>query len=272
MNINEASETAPLSTRELHELASLDVLGLLDDDERAGFERAFRTATPEIQAQIRADQVRFADIDQLLPSVDPPVGLKARVLDAVREVISAASEPIASIGASPAMAMRSSAPIWRAACIGFATASMVLAGFAWKVNADSRTLTAAFQSNKISDELVKNVAPGFTRMLTKPSMQHVAFAPVAADLGKAAAALFVDADTKTAYLVCDGLPIAGGQYKLVIKDPSGQPAATHPFQANSGNFFIYIPNVDTNSLNSMQIYAPSPSGGVAEPLLESKGA
>ena len=63
------------NTRDLLEYAALDALGLLDDAEREEFERAFRAASPEVQAMVRREQTRAADIDAILPRVEAPAGL-----------------------------------------------------------------------------------------------------------------------------------------------------------------------------------------------------
>ncbi|XOV76882.1 MAG: hypothetical protein ACFHWZ_08725 [Phycisphaerales bacterium] len=76
-----------MTTQEMIEMASLDALGMLDADERAEFEAAFRAASPSVQAQVRREQKRFADAEHLLPEVDPPAGMKFRVMSAIRDAI-----------------------------------------------------------------------------------------------------------------------------------------------------------------------------------------
>ena len=76
-----------MTTHELLELASLDAMGLLDPEEREAFELAFRAAAPALQAQIRREQLRLSYIDGILPVVEPPPGLRARVMAKVREAI-----------------------------------------------------------------------------------------------------------------------------------------------------------------------------------------
>ena len=124
-----------MMTRDLFELASLDVLGLLDDEERREFERAFRAAPPAVQAQVRREQLRAAHAvqsDEWLPAVDTPTGLKGRVVSSVREAIDAARAGEFSdhmsrkIGFFTLALQRNVSPLWRAACIGLLTASAVL--------------------------------------------------------------------------------------------------------------------------------------------------
>jgi hypothetical protein len=78
-----------MNLQQMIESAILDAMGLLDDSEREQFERAFRTASPVIQAQIRREQTRLSQIEALLPDVTPPASLRAAVVDAVRRQIEA---------------------------------------------------------------------------------------------------------------------------------------------------------------------------------------
>ncbi len=261
-----------MTSRDLFEMASLDVLGLLDEQERLDFEQAFRAAPPHIQAQIRAEQVRATDIDRLLPQVDPPAGLRGRVLAAVREAIaSVGSEPIARIGPN-GLAAWSSAPLWRAACIGFATASMVLGLSSWHLSRTVQSITDTAMSSRTTDALVRQSGPKFINMLTRPSMKHVAFTPAAKDYdGKASAGLYVDSKTQTAYLVCSGMQVLSGTYRLVVEDAAGSARQIKEFEAGAGTFFIALEHVDVRSLRQLQIQAPQPNGARPETLLVASG-
>lgn len=261
-----------MTSRDLFELASLDVLGLLDEQERVEFEDAFRAAPPHIQAQIRAEQVRFADADRMLPQVETPAGLRGRVLAAVREAIASVNaEPIGRIGFAAPMAW-SSAPLWRAACIGFATASMVLGVAAWRLSLTVQNITDTAMSNSTTDALADAVGPRFIDMLTRPTMTHVAFAPAAKDYdGKASAGLYVDTNTRTAYLVCSGMQVLGGSYRLVIDNGEAGTQQVKEFEAGAGAFFIALDRVDVDALRRMQIQAPQPNGARPQTLLVASG-
>jgi hypothetical protein len=258
-----------MNTRDLFEMASLDVMGLLDEQERSAFEEAFRAAPPHIQAQIRAEQTRATDLAAVLPDVEAPVGLRSKVLSGIHEAITAVQNgPVASIGPGGRLSMAT--PIWRAACIGFATASLVLAGFSWKVTQDNKSMVGMALSNSLSADLAKKAGPGLTSMLTKPTLRHVSFSPTAPDAaGRAAAALFFDASSKTAYLICDSLPQIDGDYRLVVQGKAGT-AVVSQFRAGTGNFFVPIPEFDSEGLESMRIQAPSADGS-STPLLVTSG-
>ncbi|MBL8744793.1 MAG: hypothetical protein JNK58_00395 [Phycisphaerae bacterium] len=261
-----------MTSRDLFEMASLDVLGLLDEQERAQFEEAFRSAPPHIQAQIRAEQLRATDVERILPQVEPPAGLRGRVLAAVREAIaSVGSEPIARIGAN-GVASWSTAPIWRAACLGFATASMVLGVSAWHLSRTVQNITDTAMSSRTTDALAARSGPKFIDMLTRPTMTHVAFSPAAKDYdGKASAGLYVDTHTRTAYLVCSGMQVLGGSYRLIVDNGNGATRQIKEFEAGAGTFFIALDQVDISALKQLQIQAPQPNGARPETLLVASG-
>lgn len=260
-----------MTSRDLFELASLDVLGLLDEQERLEFEEAFRAAPPHIQAQIRAEQVRATDIDRVLPRVDPPAGLRGRVLAAVREAIASVGEPVGRIGPGGVVGW-SSAPIWRAACIGFATASLVLGVSAWHLSRTVQNVTDAAISSGTTQTLASKSGPKFIDMLTRPTLKHVSFTPAAKDYeGKASAGLYVDTNTRTAYLVCSGMQIAAGSYRLVIEDGNGRAQPVKEFEAGAGTFFVTLEQVDVSNLGRLRIQAPQPGGARQETLLVASG-
>lgn len=89
-----------MSTRELVELAQLDAMGLLDEQEAREFEAAFAAAPVEIQEQIRSEQSRLCVLEPVLPDVKAPEHLRARVLASVHEAI---VESIVESAPEPAM-------------------------------------------------------------------------------------------------------------------------------------------------------------------------
>src|SRR5262249_53868009 len=118
-----------MKTQELLELAALDALGLLDENERETFDRAFRAAPPALQAQIRREQTRIAGDDWLLPKVQRPIGLRARVLAAWREAVSAVSNRGRArrlVGSLALLPSRGVSPFWRAGAIGCAAATITM--------------------------------------------------------------------------------------------------------------------------------------------------
>src|SRR5882672_10291884 len=114
-----------MNLQQMIELAVLDAMGLLDETEQGQFESAFRAAAPQVRAQVRREQTRLSVIEALLPDVEPPAGLRAAVLDAVRRQILAAGlggrNGVAGV-LPPMIRSRAVSPWWRAAALGMAAA------------------------------------------------------------------------------------------------------------------------------------------------------
>ena len=231
-----------MTTRELFEQANLDALGLLDEEERAAFERAFRAASPAVRAQIRREQLRMSDLESLLPDVDPPVGLRHKVLARWREAVL----NVGSAGRiSPeALGRRgSSAPIWRAACIGFATATVVISMFfVWMAQEHGR-MAETVQRNTSLDDLQRAAGPELLDLLTAPQSRRLTFVAAHAESAEAGSTirLYFDPERETAGLLCRDLPISPEgehltRYRLVIERPDGAFERVHEFTAQAGVF------------------------------------
>src|SRR5688572_1624157 len=116
-----------MTVQQLIELSILDAMGLLDEEERLQFESAFRSASPGVQAHVRREQTRLSRIESLLPEVEPPVGLRALVLEAVRaHMASEVTDDGLSSLVIPMARSRSVSPLWRAGALGLAAASLML--------------------------------------------------------------------------------------------------------------------------------------------------
>lgn len=214
-----------MNTRDLFENASLDVLGLLDDQERKAFEQAFRAADPALQAQIRREQLRVSAIDRWLPDVAPPAGLKSRVVGAVRDAIVAvrdgeARERVAHRAGIFSIALqRNVSPLWRAACIGLATATIVLGGAVLRVEQQYRTVASTVASDQRLTDVASTFGPKFADSLLADSSAKVSFR--AADGSTARAALVIHEDAGDAYLLTRDLPSVDGGYRLVRLNDQG---------------------------------------------------
>lgn len=126
-----------MTIQDLLESAQLDALGLLDEQDRDAFERAFQAAPEALQKQIRREQERLCRMDALLPEVDLPDTLWPKVKAAVLQAQAAAIAEVdgtviphtaAERNVRPLPMSRASAVhrLWRAAAIAFATAAVVL--------------------------------------------------------------------------------------------------------------------------------------------------
>jgi hypothetical protein len=115
MGVNEGHDGAarPGDTNrgaDLRGLAMLDAMGMLDDVDASDFDRAFRDASPAVQAELRELQASVAtDPAFLAASEDPPADLKARTLARVMTDVERQDErfaPIAHIGRTASRASR----------------------------------------------------------------------------------------------------------------------------------------------------------------------
>jgi len=269
-----------MTIRDLLEQASLDALGLLDDEERAEFEAAFRSAPPEIQAQVRREQRRAAELDAILPEVDSPPGLRARVIAAVRKAIAdvstpaASLEPVATIGRGGLWSFTRATPVWRAACIGFATATVVLSGgFAW-MRHENRQL-AALQSSDQTIEAFQKTTAGARAMeiLAARNRQGVSLVPAANDIAEGVVAnLYLDVERGEAVLFCKGLPALDGAYKLVIDDGSSQ-RRVQDFKSTTGGLIpVVVKGLKSQDLKSLAIIGQDSAGGPERTILRATGA
>ena len=229
--------THRMSTHELLEMASLDALGLLTDEERAAFEAGFQTAPPALQAQLRAEQARMAGDDSLLPPVTPPVGLRARVLAAVREAIGA-SRTVAGRIAPDILPGRGVTPIWRAAAIGCLAASIVFGFTTLHMMRTFETVAEQGAATAYHEQLIRDFGPRVKKSLLDPNLQKVAFTVSAGDEAPrgASAAVFLDARTGTGEFYCANLPDTDGEYQLVLMDQDGNIAEAVLKFTSSGPF------------------------------------
>lgn len=216
--------TPSYSTRELIELSLLDAMGLLDEEERTGFERAFSRTSPEIQAHIRREQTRLAYIDFLLPAVEPAAGLRSAVLEAVRRAMSEGAEAEVEAEAAFMPALRPSrrvSPLWRAGAVGLATAAVVLGFTTLQMRATYDHLEEMRRNNEFVDQTLQNLGPSFQENIFNENIRHVMFKPASANV-RGMAVLLLNTETRQASLVCQKLPAEGGRdYQLVVLNEDG---------------------------------------------------
>ncbi len=271
----------PCKTNDLLELASLDVLGLLDAEEREAFERAFRAAPPALQAQIRREQLRVSSMDDLLPAVEPPLGLRARVLAALRDAVQStvpARRDIAGRIVPELAPVRGVNRWWRAGAIGAAAASVVLAFATVQMRYDYNQLVSAERRNQTTDFFFKTFGPRFEQSLFNPSTRFVHFVPAGAPAadgdadGVTKATLVLDSETKKGQLYLKNMSSAGGQYALVIINEQGQEtSAVLTFSsagAGAGVERREIERLDLEGISGLAIIETS--GGSAQTLLRTR--
>lgn len=230
-----------MNLQTLLENAHLEALGLLDEQERAAFDAAFAASPPAIQAHVRDEQARWAQLDFLLPSVEIPFDLRDRVLDRVRAEIIAAEAAAASIasgggfggiygnvygGTSDPYQMQSSkrvTPMWRAGAIGLLGVVGVLAAAflnVLSINSQMRTGMTDFGAPRE----ILSALDGQDRIndvLFDARTSLTVFSTVSADFA-GQASIRTNPDWSTATVNVQNLPelATGESYRLVIVDDS----------------------------------------------------
>lgn len=262
-----------LKTSNLFEMASLDALGLLDAEERVAFEEAFRAAPPALQAQLRREQHRLTSVDDLLPDVEPAAGLRDRVLAAVRDAIAAVSgvaerEVIAKIVPAHWSVRSRVSPIWRAACIGFATATVVLLSVGYNVHSDYQKTLTAYLDGKMAEELQSALGPKFVNLLFDGEAVLHRFEMANTGGERAGAWVVINPDDKTGVMACKGLPEVEGEFRLAIVDENDQVQAVLAHFSSKGELMRReLTDCPLGKDVRLAILAPKPSGEPGQPVL-----
>ena len=253
-----------MNTQDLLEQASLDALGLLDDQERSAFESAFRAAPPAVQSQIRREQARFAASESLLPAIETPAGLKFRVMAAVREAIHSFNRVETARRAEHTPFLRSlmwnSTPLWRAACIGFATATVTLGVFFSYVS--DRLETIERTGTTISSiEGQMQLAPDYGDDVLAGRLLSRYFNTVV-DAAAARAVIQVDPDSGAAYLWYDKLPVTGAEYQLIVAgDAPSKHRSLASFESAATQLSLRTTINPEADLDRLAIWGPAVEGG-----------
>lgn len=248
-----------MSTQELLELAQLDAMGLLDEQDAHEFEVAFASAPAEIQKQIRDEQARMCVLEPVLPEVEPPADLRAKVLASVHtEIVKAITQPeevpasraveqmpvmapaIAARAevrheggrqvAGPETGRRRGVNTWRSAAIAFAAAAIVLGITTVQLQARFDQMSSQRRTGEVLG-VVGTAFSGTARDFffnasterTLLALQPAEKLPGGEDQWRHVnAAVFHNADWKSARLVCENLPSSNGErYQLVAVDEEG---------------------------------------------------
>lgn len=216
-----------MTTQQMIENAMLDALGLLSAEEQSDFERAFRAADPAVQAHVRREQTRLSRIEALLPNVEPPVDLRAAVIQAVRAAMVAQlaereAEEVRGRGPIPILSSLHVSPVWRAASLGFAAAAAVFGAttlFMWGKYTDVQN---QINANAFSEAMMAQVGADVDAIL----LDHISVAklhPVrltgVATQGKAKLHYTEEGE---AILAFSGLPSVPGEYIVMMVDDNGK--------------------------------------------------
>lgn len=214
-----------MSIRELLESAHMDALGLLDEQDRAAFDAAFRAAPPALREQVRAEQARMSRMESTLPRVSPDAGLRDRVLMAVEHAITEQALS-GDAGVSDFRANRRLSA-WRSGAIAMACAAVLLGGAFVKVMLDNSQMSRVQTDNGTLTALLVGFGNGPMRdALFDASTQRSIFQPAIEDgaiQSRRQAVLFHNRDWTSMRLFTQ-LPAPEGNqtYRLVVLDEEGQ--------------------------------------------------
>lgn len=259
-----------MNTQQLIELALLDAYGLLDEEERQQFDAAFSAAAPAIQAQVRREQTRLANIDSLLPDVSAPAGLRQAVIEAVRRAIAEGALVHEGGRTPPLLPNRRVSPLWRAAALGLATATLVLSVVTVRLQLDFGDLNRQMQTDSLIQELQAKFGSPFVRdVLFNADTSRVVLASTSAEF-KGEAAVFVNPDWNKAQFFFDGLPASGGRtYKLAVLDENDRVVEVlTTFDSSGGLDSRVVDYQPTSAKGSLAILDTDEGGRVGAILLK----
>lgn len=239
-------DQANMTTQDLIELNTLYALGMLDQDEQSAFEHSLQSASPHVRERVFAEARRLADLGDLLPDEEPTPELRALVLSAVRAAMHehasrshphhATVAPAAAIAGriTPAPVRTSQPavprgarvhPVWRAAAIGLAAATVALT----VVSAQNRDIYKQLDNQFLITEAYDTMGAEFVEsMLMDTNSKRIALtATDAASATRAdirpVAAVWHNADWNTSRLFIKNLKASpdAEPYRLVVLDADG---------------------------------------------------
>jgi anti-sigma-K factor RskA len=213
-----------MNLQQLIELAILDAMGLLDDDEQRSFESGFRAASPPVQSQVRREQTRLSRIESLLPDVTPPAGLRAAVVEAVRRemIATEAGRVVADTLTPPMIKSTTVSPFWRLASVAMAAAVIVLGVALVQQFIAFDEVTKTIQNDKFAEAITKQFQGRVADMLFNPDTQRVVIRPTAQEF-KGEASIFVNPEWDSARLFFRGVKTTDGRpLRLAIVDENGK--------------------------------------------------
>ncbi len=203
-----------MTLQELLELAHLGAQGHLDEREQAAFDAAFDMAPPQVRAQIRSEQARWASMDHLLPEVSPSPELRERVLNAVT-----AAMVNQGAGELSLRQGRRVSSAWRTASMGLITAVIVLGTAFVYVYDTSRDSDVTAQIGLTTEGMLNGFKGDFLKAAVDPLTERRFFelASTASSEKNDAGAVWTNpAWTKARVFLVLPKNTAGKEYRLVV--------------------------------------------------------
>ncbi len=275
-----------MNTHELIESTMLHAMGLLDDTEREAYEAAFAAAPEPVQARVRDEARRMADLGDLMPEIEPDAELRTLVLAAVRAAMredenetriaqdklapsALASAVVGRIDPSTvahAAAHRATSQpklsksdrvnsIWRGAAISFAAASIALG----IVTINTLDTYKQVESQALVASLYDTIGAQYLEStIFDANTQRVALtteANAAATSTSAVAAVWTNPDWKTARLFVKNLKAENNEpYRLVVLDSEGKIVREIATFSPTGEFQDFDVDVNLATERNLAIY------------------
>ncbi|MBL8760958.1 MAG: hypothetical protein JNL50_06605 [Phycisphaerae bacterium] len=225
-----------MTTRELIELAQLDALGLLDDQERQDFDRAFAAAPESIRAQLRREQTRLARTDWVPIDGEPPAelrdavlsdvaaaALKDRVLSAVRREMGAPAHRHQGGRAHPPIHQaRVVSRVWRVGAIGAAAAAVALAATTLFLQSQYATLESEMRKTQTYDSITSTRGFNLQDLVFNDNSRLVHFDVADKPGFEGTATAFVDASSQKVRVFYKNFAKDLTQYRVVALDERGE--------------------------------------------------
>lgn len=234
-----------MTTRELIELAQLDALGLLDDQEREAFDHAFAAAPASIQAQLRREQTRLARTDWVPIDGEPPAelrdavltdvaaaALKDRVMTAVRREMGATAHRHEGGRLHPPIhQVRSVSRVWRVGALASAAAAVALAATTLFLQSQYSTLESEMQKAGTYADLVAIRGFNVQDLVFNEKSRLVHFEAAPGFSGNATA--FLDTQNQKVRLFHKNFAKELTQYRVVALDERGEEVGEPVLQFNT---------------------------------------
>jgi len=235
------TDTMPPS--ELAELAVLDAFGLLEPPDQFRFEQAFLATTPDVQAEIRRIQADIATDEALLPMVDPPAELRARVLERIAAAMALSSintlEPDQMAFQTPAPLARigkggilSSVWTWRMAALVLFGISLTLVVITMSNQQRFDRLVAELrqiQATDLVDSMLENEFDNCTELMGRPEAKQLY---LASTTGRGLVRVSIDEQTGDMFLFAMDLAGLDGACTLEVTSADGTPLYETPFRTD----------------------------------------
>lgn len=233
-----ADNSPRLGLREMLELATLDVFGLLDEHERRAFDAALAAMPPAQQDQVRAQQALSARCTHLLPDVEPRPELRQLVLGRVKSEADADRDVVARLGAIAAVGRGGISRVWRTAAMGSMAASILLGLMLVLFYREFSNLQHAARLAASDQDFASTFENNWAMVLNKQGAVHQALTPIEqsgpdpAGRGSSSRAqgfLLYDPERQATLLLATALPVPNAEYGVyLVGEETSLPKAAIP--------------------------------------------